>query len=255
MAKLIFLGTAGYIPSKHRDNTSLVFIDDSGEGFLIDCVGSVIHKLLKAKVNYKELNHILLTHNHIDHIYGLVSLFHTQLGIRKKINIYGSIETLTFTKKIFETHNLNDPERFPKPVYNEVKVNKPFFKSSNVEISAFGVKHISSSVGFKFIIKPSRISWIYTSDTAYNETLIDTIKNTDYLIHECSAPSYYPYNKQMHTSALELGRLAEKSKVKVLIPINFSTELNYDLNEILIELNQNFTGKIIIPSDLDVLEI
>ena len=255
MAKITFLGTAGYIPSKNRESTSLVFIDDNEESFLIDCVGSVIHRLLKARIDYKEINNILLTHKHIDHINGLVSFFHTLLGTKKKINIYGSGETLEFIKKIFEVHNLNDPERFPEPVYNEVKINKVFFNSANVEISAFAVKHISSSVGFKFSLKPSNTTWIYTSDTSYNEKLIDIVNNADYLIHECSSPSCYPYNKQMHTSSLDLGKLAQSAQVKTLIPINFSTELNYEMNELILELNQTFTGKIIIPSDFDTLQL
>lgn len=59
----------------------------------------------------------------------------------------------------------------------------------------------------------------------------------------------------MHTSNLCLGKIAKVSKVKVLIPIHFASEVKYSLKEIVAEIKKNFSGRIIIPYDLQTLKL
>src|SRR5262249_50096257 len=56
-----------------RDNTSLVFVGD-GESVLVDCGGSPVQKLLLAAVDPSTLTHVIITHIHADHAYGLPAL-------------------------------------------------------------------------------------------------------------------------------------------------------------------------------------
>jgi len=42
-----FLGSAGALPARDRDTTSIVFVGD-GDAVLIDCGGSPMQKLLRA---------------------------------------------------------------------------------------------------------------------------------------------------------------------------------------------------------------
>ena len=61
--KLLFLGTAGAIPGKDRDNTSIAF-DLDGDIFLVDCPGSAVQKLLKADWNPLKIKNVLISHAH-----------------------------------------------------------------------------------------------------------------------------------------------------------------------------------------------
>jgi ribonuclease Z len=70
---LAFLGTSGAVPSLRRDTTSLVFVGAS-DAVLVDCGGSPIQKLLLAAVDPATLAHVVITHVHADHAYGLPAL-------------------------------------------------------------------------------------------------------------------------------------------------------------------------------------
>ena len=74
--QLFVLGSGTALPSAERDNTSLAV--DTPEGlWLIDCGGSVYHKLLHLGLDPLRLQGVFLTHNHLDHVYGLPALlFH-----------------------------------------------------------------------------------------------------------------------------------------------------------------------------------
>src|SRR5262245_45406414 len=76
-----FLGSSGAVPSVTRDTTSLVFTGDDG-AILVDCGGSPVQKLRRAGVDPLQLTHVVVTHMHPDHAYGLPALVHNlrQLG-------------------------------------------------------------------------------------------------------------------------------------------------------------------------------
>jgi ribonuclease Z len=78
-ARFAFLGTSAAVASATRDNTSVVV--HAGElALLIDCGGSAVHRLRRLGVDPLALTHVIVTHLHVDHAYGLPSLVR-QLGL------------------------------------------------------------------------------------------------------------------------------------------------------------------------------
>jgi len=269
MVKIIFLGTAGAVSSKERDNTALLLKTDR-EVFLIDCPGSLVYKLKKIDFDFRKIDRIIFTHSHPDHIYGLPSLLHSQYRLKNKISIYAHRKVISIIKSLVKIYGLEDESKFPQLIYREISsnLNRPFYKSENLYIYAFGVKHLPSSLGFKFVFlakdesvsggKESK-SLIFTGDTAYSKGILNISKNADYLIHDCFSPSrffkIYKELRKEHTDSLSLGRLARKANVKTLIPIHFCTELNYSFKEVMGEIRKNFKGRINIPEDFNSLRL
>src|SRR6185503_21259531 len=72
-ARFTFLGTAGAVASAVRDNTSIV-IEAGGVAVLLDCGGSAMHRLRRLGVDPLALTHVVVTHVHVDHAYGLPSV-------------------------------------------------------------------------------------------------------------------------------------------------------------------------------------
>jgi len=252
MAKIIFLGTASSIPTKDRDNTSFLFIHKD-KIFLIDCPGSITQKLLKANVNYKKLKNIIITHQHPDHIYGIVSIIHTQCFFNDKLNIFSNIDVIKIIKKLVLMFKLNKKD-YPKINYINVFNKKIFYNKDNLKILAIKNKHIKNSFGLKFIF--DRKSIFYTSDTYFSKKLLDSVGNVDYLISDCTASSKFfkKYPSKMHTDSKTLANYMKDKKNTKLIPIHFlllnNTELKRIKNELKI-LNKN----LIIPKDFQKIYI
>ena len=72
MATLHIIGSGSAIASARRQNTSLALAHDAL--VLIDCSGNPVASLEKQGLSPWELDCLVLTHCHTDHIYGLPSV-------------------------------------------------------------------------------------------------------------------------------------------------------------------------------------
>ena len=90
MFEIIFLGTSASAPSVHRGLSSQVVIHDEFR-FLIDCGEGTQRQILQSGLGFKRLNHVLITHGHLDHILGLAGLLSTFMRWETidKLEIYG----------------------------------------------------------------------------------------------------------------------------------------------------------------------
>ena len=105
-----FLGTGSADPSPTRQNLSLL-IGSGPELVLVDCSGSPVQTLLKLGHDPSELKHVVLTHTHVDHIYGLPSLIHSlwlfeAFNNEEGISIHGLPETVEVAKSLLDVFNL-----------------------------------------------------------------------------------------------------------------------------------------------------
>src|SRR5690625_2012398 len=71
--EITMLGTACAAAGMNRDNTSFL-IENDNVFIMVDVSGNPMGKLKKLNVNSHQIKDIILTHFHIDHIYGLPSL-------------------------------------------------------------------------------------------------------------------------------------------------------------------------------------
>jgi ribonuclease BN (tRNA processing enzyme) len=254
--KLIFLGTTGAVSRKERDNTSLLFQLGEENYLLIDTPGSLVQKLKKLNIDYFKVNHIFITHLHPDHIYGLPSFIHCRMfDTSSQIYIYAHPISIRFIKKLLKMFNLMRRDKFPQVKLVKVKEGSTIRLNDEIKITPFKVKHSRESLGIKIQIKDKRI--LFSSDTAYSEKLIQEAKGSDILIHDCFAPHRfflkYPQLSQMHTSAALLAKIYKEANPKLLIPIHFSGELDFEIREIEEELRREGAENIYIPSDLNYI--
>jgi ribonuclease Z len=96
MFDLVFLGTSAAVPSADRGSPAL-YVSHGPDRFLVDCGEGTQRQLMRARLGFRGLRHVLLTHAHLDHIGGLAGLVATRalFGIEDPIEIVGSDETVT----------------------------------------------------------------------------------------------------------------------------------------------------------------
>ncbi len=147
LLKITFLGTSGTVPSINR-NPSAIFIQFGGHRLLFDCGEGTQRQMMLAKVGFRNLDNIFITHLHTDHFIGLFGLLETMsLNERKKpLAIYTPrSKILKVLFEIFGYDGLN---------YDiEVKEAKDGdeIKFENFKIVVFKTEHIVPSVGYALI--------------------------------------------------------------------------------------------------------
>lgn len=151
MFELTFLGTSASAPSIKRGLSSLVVQHDEYR-FMVDCGEGTQRQILKSGIGFKRLNHILLTHGHLDHILGLAGLLSTFLRWEaiEEVNIYGSRHTM---ERVDDLVNGVVLRRQPAEIPINLFDIKPgvIFSSEKFQITAFPVDHRGSgSLGFRF---------------------------------------------------------------------------------------------------------
>jgi ribonuclease Z len=87
---LVFLGTAGSMPTGRRSPTALL-LRRGGDRLLIDCAEGTQRQLMRSSVGLLDFREVFLTHYHADHYLGLPGMLKTFAlrGRELPITIYG----------------------------------------------------------------------------------------------------------------------------------------------------------------------
>lgn len=157
MFEIVFLGTSASAPSIRRGLSSLVVMHDEYR-FMVDCGEGTQRQILRSGVGFKRLNHILLTHGHLDHILGLAGLLSTFMRWEAidEVNIYATQHTLDRVYDLLYGVVLRGQD--PGMPLNLIEV-KPglMFNAEKFQVFAFSVDHRgSSSLGYVFEEFPHR---------------------------------------------------------------------------------------------------
>lgn len=141
MFELVFLGTSASAPSIYRGLTSTAVL--AGEHrFLVDCGEGTQRQILRSGIGFKRLNHILLTHAHLDHILGLGGLISTFVRWENmdELTIWGGKSALERVEALIYEVVLRN-ETPPIPIHlNQVQPGV-IFESDAFTIQAFPVTH------------------------------------------------------------------------------------------------------------------
>ncbi|MBN1262237.1 MAG: ribonuclease Z [Anaerolineae bacterium] len=141
MIELVFLGTAASAPSIQRGLPSQMVIYE-GERFLVDCGEGTQRQILRSGLGFRRLQHVLLTHGHLDHILGLGGLISTfaRWEAVDRIEIFGGRWALERVNDLLFRVVLRGA-RPPAPI--DLVAIQPglLMDSETFEVSAFPVTH------------------------------------------------------------------------------------------------------------------
>ncbi len=205
------LATQILVNDIERDSNFLI---DVGDGILRDLVS------LSSKY-YENINTILITHGHFDHVGGLFSLlsFFRMINRSKKL-------TLISPSNVVELEGLvrtfSDSYGDSIPFELELIAIEEGLDLDNILISAFPVQHRGSIIGggklpdipsVGYIIQKGTERILYTGDTGYFEQLKEYARDVDYALIEGTHKDKETPFHLTHSQAEEIGKQAKNYQI------------------------------------------
>lgn len=146
--EVTILGCGSATPTSYR-NPSAQVVQVQDRSILIDCGEGTQVQIRKNKIRMQKINHILISHLHGDHYFGLIGLLSTfhLLGRDKDLHIYapedlkdiiyGQLKaSKTYLKYTIHFHSLNFSEK------------NLIFEDKKIEIHSFPMRHSIDVCGF-----------------------------------------------------------------------------------------------------------
>ena len=146
MIEVCLLGCGGVMPLPDRALTSL-YVRYNGRAILIDCGEGTQTALRRCEAKHSQIDVIMFTHLHADHISGIVGLLLT-FGLEGRIEplkIYGPRGVMA----AIESMRIIAPNLPYQIFYTELDETDTVFTESGLRIAAFPLKHSIPCLGYK----------------------------------------------------------------------------------------------------------
>lgn len=194
------IGTNGLYPTK--DNPTSGYLIKCGNLNILVDVGSGVFNGLCSIMDPCNLDFIILTHYHFDHVSDIGVLSYYLQTKSKVITVYAPDDDSQYQKLI-----LNSPYFNFKPIKD--------FKSGDLTCQFYKVNHPVLAYGVSFYYQGKKFS--YTGDTNLCDNLDLLLQGCDLAICD-SGFTYKDWsNEKPHLSAYHIGLLAKKHNIKVLL--------------------------------------
>ena len=208
--KLTIVGSGTAAPTPERV-CSGYWVETDDARLLLDCGAGVVHGMARLGLPWPELDHLLITHFHNDHIGDLpMLLFALKHGIRparqKTLTVWaphGIGERLTAMAAAFGDH-VSDPG-FPV-VIREVMPGDAF-AVGGLRVTAAATPHTEASLAYR--LEEDGAALGYTGDTGPSEEVAAFLAGVEVLVAECSVPDDEAFDA--HLSPSSLATLAQRA--------------------------------------------
>lgn len=231
---IIPLGIWGGYP-KANSATSSFLIEHEGFHCLFDC-GSGVLSSLQNYIELDQLDAVVISHYHADHIADIGSLQYSRLiqyylgQPSPPLPIYG--------------HALVE-EQFAKLTYKEQTQGIEIQENKPVQIGPFTVTfcptiHPVYCLAMKFTVNGK--SAVFTADTEWSDKLVPFAQHADIVFCEANLYEEHLGKSPGHLAGSQAGTLAQRAEVDQLV----LTHLPHhgDINEILNEAKKKFSGSV-----------
>lgn len=172
---------------KDKRLRSSILIEDKGEVIVIDTGPDFRQQMLRE--NVQQLDAVVFTHEHKDHIAGLDDVRAFNFKQKKDMEIYASTETQTALKREFHYAFAENP--YPGvPKLNLNTINNEVFNVGSVELTPINVWHYKMPVkafrinDFTYITDANRIEGEELEKIRGSEVIvINALRKTEHISH------------------------------------------------------------------------
>lgn len=231
------------------DATASLALEGEGELVVVDPGGDVPGRLREVGLDYRDLTALIVTHSHPDHTYGLPFLSHSFYHTRRSVSCWSTSEAIPRLRGSLDAYDLQDEDRYLQVSFETISSESAdrIPLGDELEVETLPTQH--SRPGFGLKLSTNRQCLVVSGDTVPTEVLQRRGSGADVLLHDCQGTdAYRRYFEGSHTSAAQLGRLAESMNVNTLVPFHHNlTELPGRWNDITSEIRTFYSGPLLFP--------
>jgi ribonuclease Z len=273
--RVVLLGSGNPVPDPLRSGPAVVILSQ-GQSYLVDFGPGVVRRVAAAQrlglrgLDFRTLTRVFVTHLHSDHTAGYPDLILTPAGVGREepLQVYGPPGIRRMTEAVQEAFREDvEMRRLHKDGGNmrgylvESHEVKPglVYQDDSVKVIAFEVEHGSWEHAYGYRFETPDRSIVISGDTAPTNAVIEACNGCDLLMHEvyCEAgfkrgkPDWQSYHSGYHTSTVELARVAEKARPKLLV-LYHVLFFGCSAEQLLSEVRREYRGRIALGQDLAV---
>ncbi len=274
--EMILLGTGCPVVSLERYGPATL-VRHGETRLLVDCGSGVTQRLLEAGTPGREIDGLLLTHLHSDHIVDLfqlvISSWHQ--GRPGPQRIFGPPGTKRYVDDLMGLWRPELEQRIAhemRPSIAALQVDVEEFRDGwkmdfgGLEVEAVEVDHQPVKHAFGFVFRGGGKSLVISGDTRPCEALGHAARGTDLLVHEVFIHREMSVadgrrTKQgiervasYHTVSTEVGKLATEAGVGCLVLTHFVPP-HCDREALFAEIRTDYEGPLVIGEDLMAFDL
>ncbi len=213
--ELIILGSGTCVPSLTRGSPASV-IRISDQILLIDSGSGTLERLLRVGITIHDVDVILYTHTHPDHVADLVPfLFASKYDWAPRdrdLTIIGGKGFSTFFDALIKTYGKWIQSELFSTHLRESEEDTHHFPGFRILTKP--MTHLPESIAYRVETEDGR-AVVLSGDTDYNPNLVKLAADTDILVLESAFPD--EERVKGHLSPSVAGRIASESRCKKLV--------------------------------------
>ncbi len=227
--KFVILGSGPGLPSLDK-HLSAIFVEVQGKKILFDCGDGTFHRLLEQGLTGNELDSIVISHYHPDHICGLFMVLQMLYleGRTKPLDLFLPERPAAFLEVLHMFYTFEQKFSFELKIHNvdEIELYLPMV-SPSLSDHLTGYEEIIKTLNlpntmqsYSFRIEDENGALVYTSDLQSGDNILSLLENCHTIIVDA-----------IHPKAHVILRLEQHEIKRILLNHGISEELETWLKE------------------------
>lgn len=243
--KLTVIGCWGGYPKQNAASSGYL-LEHEGFHLLVDCGSGVLAKMQNI-IQPEELNAMIISHYHPDHIADIGVLQHARL-------------IQSFLGKSFPTlpaygHPFEEQE-FAKLSYKEIMKGVAYNPFEVLSVGPFQISFLKTDHPvpcYAMRFEAGGKAVVYTADSSFKEDFIQFSQGADVLLCECNFYGNQNGKPAGHMNSYDAGQMAQRAGVKQLILTHLPHYGN--LPDLISEASQEFPGIIKLAEEFQSISL